>query len=144
MAGVARGRRAAAPGRAFAQTTTGGAPAGKMGGMSTTTPTSPMAHAPGMASPMASPSSSPSSSGGMSSGAMSSGGLTHYASQSEAASSCPGDTVVWASPRSKALPTSDSRYFGKSKHGFYACEKTAMGAGYHLAGTGTGKKHKTS
>ena len=74
--------------------------------------------------------------------AMTSGGVTHYASASEASSACSGDTVVWASPRSKALHTSDSRYFGKSKHGFYTCEKTAMSGGYHLAGTG--KKHKAS
>ncbi len=70
------------------------------------------------------------------------GGVTHYPTQAAASSACGSDTVVWASPRSKALHTSDSRYFGKSKHGFFACEKTAMQGGYHLAGTG--KKHKAS
>ena len=74
--------------------------------------------------------------------AVTSGGVTHYASQSEASSACTGDTVVWASPRSKALHTSGDRYFGKSKHGFFTCEKAAMAGGYHLSGTG--RKHKTS
>ena len=86
----------------------------------------------------------PATSAGAPSATASSGGPTHYTSQSDAQSACSGDTVVWASPRSKALHTSDSRYFGKSKHGFYACEKQAMASGYHLAGTGGHHHHKAT
>ena len=68
-----------------------------------------------------------------------SGSPVHYPSLDDATSKCSGDTVVWASPTSKALHVSGDRYFGKSKHGFYACEKDAMAAGYHLAGH---HKHK--
>ena len=63
-----------------------------------------------------------------------SGSVAQYSSQSDAATKCAGDTVVWANPNSKALHTSGDRYFGKSKHGFYACEKEAVAGGYHLAG----------
>ena len=117
----------AAPGLAVAQTTAGSSATGQ-------TPMTRTPAAMGMKAP--SPAASSPAATSMS------GAVTHYASQSEASSACAGDTVVWASPRSKALHTSDSRYFGKSKHGFYTCEKSAMSGGYHLAGTG--KKHKTS
>ncbi len=66
----------------------------------------------------------------------------HFASESAASASCPGDTVVWANPRSKALHVSGSRYYGKSKHGFYACEKQALSDGFHM--TGSRKKHPKS
>lgn len=71
--------------------------------------------------------------------ATSSSGVMHYSSMSEATSKCGSDTVVWASPRSKALHTSDSKHFGKTKSGFYTCERDAMAGGYHMAGTS--KKH---
>ena len=120
----------AAPGLAVAQTTAGSSTTGQTS--MTRTPATMGMKAPAASSSAASSPAATSMSGG----------VTHYASQSEASSACAGDTVVWASPRSKALHTSDSRYFGKSKHGFYTCEKSAMSGGYHLAGTG--KKHKTS
>ncbi len=67
------------------------------------------------------------------------GSPAHYTSMSDATSKCSGDTVVWANPTSKALHVSGDRYFGKSKRGFYACEKDAMAAGYHMSGH---RKHK--
>ena len=73
-----------------------------------------------------------------------SGSPTRYASQSDAASKCTGDTVVWANPNSKVLHTSGDRYFGKSKRGFYACEKDAMTAGYHMSGHGHRKHAKSA
>ena len=66
--------------------------------------------------------------------AASSGSVAQYSSQSDATAKCSGDTVVWANATSKALHKSGDRYFGKSKHGFFTCEKDAMAAGYHLAG----------
>ena len=77
--------------------------------------------------------------GGMSKG--SSGDVGQYASQSEATSACSGDTVVWANSTSKALHMSGDRYFGKSKHGFFTCEKQALAGGYHVAGHRGSHKH---
>jgi hypothetical protein len=103
----------AAPTTVFAQTTT----------------TSPAKPAP------SAPTTAPAAPSGA---ATASGSPTQFSSQSDAASKCSGDTVVWANSTSKALHLSGDRYFGKSKHGFYACEKDAMSAGYHIAG----KHHK--
>ncbi len=62
------------------------------------------------------------------------GSVAQYASQSDATAKCGSDTVVWANATSKVLHPSGDRYFGKSKHGFFTCEKSAMAAGYHMAG----------
>ena len=78
-------------------------------------------------------------SGGMTKGG--SGDVGQYASESAATSACAGDTVVWANATSKALHMSGDRYFGKSKHGFYTCEKQAMAGGYHVAGHRGSHKH---
>ena len=57
-----------------------------------------------------------------------------FKTEAAARASCPGDTVVWSSmTKSKVLHTSRSKYFGKTKHGVFVCEKTAEAAGYHLA-----------
>ncbi|NNM58077.1 hypothetical protein [Acidocella sp.] len=57
-----------------------------------------------------------------------------FKTEAAAQASCPGDTVVWSTmTKSKVLHTSRSRYFGKTKHGVFVCEKTAEAAGYHLA-----------
>ena len=99
----------AAPSAVFAQTTT-------------TSPTKPAPSAPTTAP------TTPSSA------ATASGSPTQYSSQSDATAKCSGDTVVWANSTSKALHLSGDRYFGKSKHGFYACQKEAVADGYHIAG----------
>ena len=117
---------AAVPAYAFAQTATSGG--SKMAPVTSGT-TSSMAKTP-MTAPAA---SAPT--------ATKAGTPGHFTSESAAASSCPGDTVVWASPRSKALHTSGSSHYGKTKSGFYACEKEAIADGFHLAGTG-GHHHK--
>ena len=47
---------------------------------------------------------------------------------------CPGDTIVWSSFSSGHvyhLPA--SKYYGKTKHGAYACEKDAAAFGYHAS-----------
>lgn len=57
-----------------------------------------------------------------------------FKTEAAAQASCPADTVVWSSmTKSKVLHTSHSKYFGKTKHGVFVCEKTAQAAGYHLA-----------
>jgi hypothetical protein len=47
---------------------------------------------------------------------------------------CPGDVVVWSTlSKSKAYHLAASRYYGKTKHGAYVCEKDANAAGFHQA-----------
>jgi len=51
-----------------------------------------------------------------------------------AAAHCPGDVVVWSTfTKSKAFHLAASRYYGKTKHGAYVCEKDALAAGFHAA-----------
>jgi len=51
-----------------------------------------------------------------------------------AAAHCPGDVVVWSSfTKTKAFHLAASRYYGKTKHGAYVCEKDALAAGFHAS-----------
>jgi hypothetical protein len=51
-----------------------------------------------------------------------------------AAAHCPSDTVVWSSfSSSHAYHLSASKYYGKTKHGAYICEKDAVAFGYHAS-----------
>jgi hypothetical protein len=53
-----------------------------------------------------------------------------------AQATCPADTVVWSSFTSThSFHMSTSKYFGKTKHGAYLCEQTALAAGYHQSKT---------
>jgi hypothetical protein len=53
-----------------------------------------------------------------------------------AQATCPTDTVVWSSFTSThSFHMSTSKYFGKTKHGAYVCEQTALAAGYHQSKT---------
>jgi hypothetical protein len=56
-----------------------------------------------------------------------------FKTEAEAKTSCPMDTVVWASSKSKAYHLSTSKLYGKTKSGAYECQKTADAAGYHAA-----------
>ena len=57
-----------------------------------------------------------------------------FKTEAAAQASCPADTVVWSTmTKSKVLHASGSKYFGKTKHGVFVCEKPAEAAGYHLA-----------
>lgn len=59
-----------------------------------------------------------------------------FATEQTAKAHCPGDTIVWANTGgSKAYHTSSDRYYGKTKHGAYMCQKEADQAGYHAAGS---------
>ncbi len=57
-----------------------------------------------------------------------------FSTESAAAAHCPNSTVEWtALTRSKAYHGSKSRYFGKTKHGAYACKSDLDAAGFHEA-----------
>jgi len=63
-----------------------------------------------------------------------------FPTEQAAKTHCPGDTIVWANTGgSKAFHMSSDRYYGKTKHGAYMCEKEAEQAGYHAAGSRAGK-----
>ena len=49
---------------------------------------------------------------------------------------CPGDTVVWENTSTHVYHLSGDKYFGKTKHGAYACKADADKAGYHQAKAG--------
>ena len=117
----------AMPGLAVAQTTT---TTSKMAPNASTTATAPKAM-----------SSTPASSMPASSMPAASGGVAQYSSEQVATAACSGDTVVWANATSKALHMSGTKYYGKTKHGFYACQKQALASGYHAGGK-HGAHHK--
>jgi hypothetical protein len=51
-----------------------------------------------------------------------------------AAAHCPDDTVVWSSfSSSRVYHLAASKYYGKTKHGAYVCEKDAVADGYHAS-----------
>lgn len=55
-----------------------------------------------------------------------------------------GDPVVWENSKSKAYHLQGDSYFGKTKHGSYACKSAADSAGYHVAGSKSHKHAKSS
>jgi hypothetical protein len=81
-----------------------------------------------LASPAAAAQTSPSSSAKLPGG-------ERFSTVSDAAKHCPGDIVVWStfSKKSRTFHLSSSKYYGKTKHGAYACEKDAVAAGYHAS-----------
>jgi hypothetical protein len=57
-----------------------------------------------------------------------------FSSLATAQAHCSGDTVVWLNTgHGRVFHTASSKYFGKTKHGAYACEKSAVAAGYHAS-----------
>jgi hypothetical protein len=60
---------------------------------------------------------------------------THFTTQAAAKSHCPEDTIVWATlSRARVYHVSGDRYYGKTRHGAYMCQKDALKAGMHQAG----------
>lgn len=56
-----------------------------------------------------------------------------FSSVGEATAHCGSGNVEWATMGgSKVYHDSKSRYFGKTKHGAYACKSTLDAAGFHL------------
>ena len=57
-----------------------------------------------------------------------------FSTPAAAAQHCPNDTVVWSTlSHAKVFHLSGSKYYGKTRHGAYICEKEAEAAGYHAA-----------
>ena len=57
-----------------------------------------------------------------------------FSSEQAAKGHCPGDTVVWVNlGGSKAYHTSENKYYGKTKHGAFMCQKDADQSGFHAA-----------
>jgi hypothetical protein len=57
-----------------------------------------------------------------------------FSTTGAAAQHCPSDTVVWSTfSKSRVFHLSSSKYFGKTRHGAYVCEKDAMAAGFHAS-----------
>jgi hypothetical protein len=55
-----------------------------------------------------------------------------FSTTGAAAQHCPGDKVTWSTlSKSKVFHLPGSKYYGKTKHGAYVCEKDALAAGYH-------------
>ncbi len=72
------------------------------------------------------------SAGSESAGATTGLGTSHrFKTAAAATAHCPGDTIVWTSSSKKSYHLSSSTYYGKTKHGFYACKAEADGAGFH-------------
>lgn len=69
-----------------------------------------------------------------------------FATEAEAKGHCPTDTIVWANTSSKAYHMSGTKYYGKTKHGAYMCQKDADQGGYHglKAGSAQAKKKTSS
>jgi hypothetical protein len=58
-----------------------------------------------------------------------------FSSEQAAKAHCPGDAIVWANTGgSKAYHVSGDRYYGKTRHGAFMCQKEADQAGFHAAG----------
>jgi hypothetical protein len=68
-----------------------------------------------------------------------------FTSEQAAKSHCPGDAVVWVNlAGSKAYHTSGNRYYGKTKHGAFMCQKEADQSGFHAAGRRVTSKSKAA
>ncbi len=68
-----------------------------------------------------------------------------FSSEQAAKAHCPGDAIVWANlGGSKAYHLSGDRYYGKTRHGSYMCQKEADQAGFHAAGRRPAKAAATS
>ena len=56
-----------------------------------------------------------------------------FATESEARSHCPGDTVVWVNLDSRIYHFSGTKSFGNTKKGAYMCERDTAAAGFRAA-----------
>ena len=65
---------------------------------------------------------------------MSATGANQFTTEMAAQAHCPGTTVVWENPRSKAYHAKGDRYFGHTKVGAYMCQRDADAAGIHASG----------
>ena len=59
--------------------------------------------------------------------------LPGYKTEASAKAACGMSGVVWHATGSKAFHGPKSKYFGKTKHGAYVCEKAALADHLHAA-----------
>jgi hypothetical protein len=59
--------------------------------------------------------------------------LTAYPTEAAARTGCAGDAVVWRAHGSRVFHTAGSKYFGKTRHGAFVCERAAEARGLHAA-----------
>lgn len=64
-------------------------------------------------------------------------GEGRYATEADARTSCPTDSVVWVNLGSKVSHASSSRSYGKTKKGAYMCEKESAAAGFRASKVAT-------
>jgi hypothetical protein len=75
-------------------------------------------------------------------GATSGLAANQFSSEQAAKGHCPGGAVVWVNlGGSKAYHMSGNKYYGKTKHGAFMCQKEADQSGFHAAG---GRASKTA
>ena len=60
-------------------------------------------------------------------------GANEFASEGQAKTHCPGDTVVWANLSSKIYHYNGHKDYGTTKHGAYMCERDTAAAGIRAA-----------
>jgi hypothetical protein len=131
---------AAAPALALAQTT-GGTTAGGAAGTTATTPSTTSTHHTTRHRTTTAPSASTTQNSTAQTANLS---ANEFSTEAAAKSHCPSDTVVWANTGgSKAYHLSGDRYYGKTKHGAYMCQKDAEQTGFHQSGKRAAKA-KTS
>ncbi|HEY1430003.1 MAG TPA: hypothetical protein VGF18_10545 [Candidatus Tumulicola sp.] len=59
--------------------------------------------------------------------------MTTYDSETAATSHCRGDKVVWLNLPTGVYHYKGETWYGRTKHGAYACEKEAVAAGDHAS-----------
>lgn len=66
--------------------------------------------------------------------------VNQFSSEQAAKGRCPADAIVWVNlSGSKAYHPSGDRYYGKTKHGTFMCQKDADQSGFHAASSRAGK-----
>lgn len=60
-------------------------------------------------------------------------GANEFATEAQAKSHCPSDTVVWANLRSHIYHFAGTRFYGSTEAGTYMCERDATAAGVRAA-----------
>lgn len=62
-------------------------------------------------------------------------GANQFSTEPAAKAHCPADTLVWVNlGGSKAFHTAGDRFYGKTRHGAYMCQKEAEQTGFHAPG----------
>ena len=61
-------------------------------------------------------------------------GANQFTTEAAAQAHCPGASIVWGNPRSKAYHARGDRYFGHTRTGAYMCQRDADAAGLHATG----------